>query len=234
MPQEITVAMIDAKRLDLKTFPVKQQEIQLKIEGDTDSSTLQRLRDHILPSVQHHKQVINDFIGKTAEAVAKAKTKGEAEKIAHQGRDGLEKLLRSAVPKVQASAEKFFASDNATKQNYQVGKIKFWTVLAWVPVTLLVNALLFADDGGGGGWFMALKGTIDLIKDIGTFLVDCKSSYEQHNVTLKQLTDAIAEVRKIKAPKKVEPADLDKLRLKHKAYGARVLGLQMQAKTAAT
>jgi hypothetical protein len=78
----ITVAVIDATFLDLKTFPVKQQEIQLKIDGDTDPNTLQRLRDQIVPSVQHHKQVINDFIGKTAVAVAKAKTKEDAEKLA--------------------------------------------------------------------------------------------------------------------------------------------------------
>lgn len=232
MPQEITVAMIDTKFLDLKTFPVKQQEIQLKIDGDTDPNTLQRLRDQIVPSVQHHKQVINEFIAKTAVAVSKAKTKEDAEKLAKQGQDGLEKLLRSAVPKVQAAAEKFFKTDNATKQLYSTGKIQFRTILAWVPVTLILNKLLFADDDPVG-WFMYIKSWVDFLKDAGTFLADCKAAYEQHYVTLKQLTDAIADVRKIKAPKKVEPAHLDTLKLKHKAYNARILGLQMQAKTAA-
>lgn len=232
MPEQITVAMIDTKLLNLKTFPVKQQEIQLKIEGDTDSSTLQRLRDHILPSVAHHKQVINDYIAKTAVAVSKAKSKSEAETLVKNGRDGLEKLLLSAVPKVQASAEKFYKTDNDTKNLYSDGRIKFWTVLAWVPVTLTLAKSLFADDEPQG-WLMSIKGTIDLVKDIGTFLMDCKSAYEQYFVTLEQLTDAIALVRKIKAPKKVEASDLDKLKLKTKAYSARILGLEMQAKTAA-
>jgi hypothetical protein len=77
----ITVAVIDATFLDLKTFPVKQQEIQLKIDGDTDPNTLQRLRDQIVPSVQHHKQMINDFIGKTAVPKSQAKMKDAPKQV---------------------------------------------------------------------------------------------------------------------------------------------------------
>lgn len=236
MPEQITVAMIETKLLDLKTFPIKQQEVQLKIEGDTDPRTLQRLRDHILPSVQHHRKVVNEYIAKRAVEVSKAKSKKEAEQLVKKGHEVLEQMLQTAVPKVQASAEKFFQTDNEAIEKYQYqqgrGRIKFWALFSWAPVTIILSKTVFADNDPAG-WLMDLKGAIDTIKDIGTFMLECKTAYEESNATLEQVISAIAVIRKIKAPKKVEAGDIDKLKLKTKGYSARLLGLEMEAKKAA-
>lgn len=233
MPAEqITVALIRKDNLKLPHLSVEQQEVQLKIEGDTDPSTLQRLRDHILPSVQHHMEVVNKYIATADQAIGKAKSKQDAERLGTKAKKDLELLVKSVEPKVKASAEKFFTTDNATKQAYANGRYKFWTVIAWVPVTFTIGALV---GGGSGpvGWALTIKSWVDLLKDAGSFLAGCLDAYQASQTDLKQLREVIAEVRKIKPPKKVEAAHLDKLKLKTKAYSARILGLEMEAKAAA-
>jgi hypothetical protein len=231
----ITVAMINSDCLNLKYFPVQQQEIELAIEGDTDPNTLQKLRDHISASVQHHRGVINKFIKDKAEEISKQKAKKQAEELTKKYSAELEKVLRSAAPKVQASASKFFLANNAIAAQIQLGTYKYTVKVLWTPVTMYLGLKLFGAGvaTGGAGWVLAAKFWVDTIKDVGLWGKGIYDAYAAARVDLKQLQTAIDTIRKIKPPKKIENTHIDTLKIKAKAYSARILGFEMEAKEAA-
>ena len=233
---EVSVGMILSDNLKLKFFKVKQQEIILAIEGDTDPNTLQKLRDFIVQSVTAHRTAINDFIKNKNEAVGKAQP-NKRNALLKEANTGLKALLEKAEAKMQASADKFYRADEALKNKYTTGRIKLVTRLLWVPITWVADSIVEAVVGtvaGPVGWLLTLKGIADKVKDVATLAGEIKSAYEAKQVDAEKLKTAIADIRKIKPPATLTATQVDKLKIATKAFSARVLGLEMDVKKAAT
>lgn len=233
---EVSVAMILTDNLKLKAFKVQQEEIILNVEGDTDPNTLQKLRDHLVQSVSAHRTAVNDFIKKKNDEALKSPKK-DRKTMLSEANNGLKKLLENAETKMQASADKFYLADERTKSEYQAGRIKFFVRLAWVPIAWIADYMIeSAIEGVAGpvGWIVWLKSTADKIKATVSMAQELISANEEKDKDQEKLKTAISKIRAIKPPKKLEAAQVDALKLATKTFSARVLGLEIEVKKAAT
>jgi hypothetical protein len=245
---EITYAVILDKNLKLNHLEVPQMEVVLDVTGaDPDPLTLQQIRDE--PSInqcfQDRRKNINDFIEKVDGQLAKIKDKKQVESLISALNKKIDGELNTLEDELQKRVDVF-----VQKQKQNVNDL-FWARAK--IATRIVKALIKVGKGvvelpgkataafgaglTGAGVFLslvALKSLYSSVTDIKGAFDEVKGALEGEREQYNKLKKAVTELKKIKKPNPVPQDKIEDVEKLLGPYGARLLGVDSSAKSAAT
>ena len=234
--------------LTLKKLPLKQMEVIIDITGaQVDPLTLQQIRDEesLKQCFLARRQNINKLIQDTAAALKKIKSDKEGEAAVNTFNKKLETEIKTLQKELQLRANIFVMKQKKNVNDLFWAQAKLVVRVVWAFAKYVkggfeiggkVGAAVTAGVTPGGAFLsvVAIKSIINSVNDCNSAVDELQGALEGERSQFLKLREAIKELKKLKKPDKVPQSKIDAVSNLMGPYGARLLGVDVAAKTSAT
>jgi hypothetical protein len=223
-------------------------EVIIDITGaQVDPLTLQQIRDEesLKQCFLARRQNINKLIQDTAAALKKIKSDKEGEAAVNTFNKKLETEIKTLQKELQLRANIFVMKQKKNVNDLFWAQAKLVVRVVWAFAKYVKGGLEIGGKVGAavtagvtpGGAFLsvvAIKSIINSVNDCNSAVDELQGALEGERSQFLKLREAIKELKKLKKPDKVPQSKIDAVSNLMGPYGARLLGVDVAAKTSAT
>lgn len=241
MPTSIAFSLILNPNLALPEITLTQSEVIIDVAGDTDPLTHDMVRQYgpVNDCFLARRKNINDLITTSAKAIHNAKDKKAADQLLNDFNKKFTQQVTTFQSELQTRVDKFFKEDNQRKAQYLLGKISYKIRLAGALgkagmfMMSMANYMSGQQPTDTREQLLSWKDLIDLVKEGVALAGILVNLWKELGGQEGRLKTALANIKKIKPPAPISGSLADAATVAVAAYNAKLLGMEMEAKSIA-
>ena len=239
--QEISYALLLNDNVGLPNSKLTQIEAVIKITGEDDPLTLQKMRDVTDDVFKKQRTGLNNLVKTSEQQLADAPTNKQFKNRLDELHKLLGRRLKAIETELQKELTAYCKKDKELAAIYAKNKKLFYASTAWNSAKAF-NASMKAFEEGTAGALVggvnpatlaAMKTCYDLSRDLYSLAKEVKTYSTSEAKQRKIFKEALLKVTAIKPPNAIPKSLIDAVEAAVKPYPQKLMDIEMNAKAAA-
>jgi hypothetical protein len=231
---EISFALLESE--NLKTYgklTIKQAEVIVEVTGDTDPSTLAKVREAVWEKYEPKRKNLNTALKLQRQKIEQALKAGKSQV---ELKKELQKKLGDAVSLLEKGMKKAIVADEALKNMVLRDGLKFGVRTTWAIGNLIWDTTEAVVSVGAAGTTLgvaslnAIRKCYAVYKDVQKILDEFANNSEEEGEHRKKLKAALKTILSIKKTAPIPSKDYTNLERLALSYPPKIAAVELSAK----